>query len=267
VNISQYWFVSQESLSSGDAKIERVSLQLSAENYEKKLQDVRELFKRPANYALLPAHTTPTAVFFDMDATLIAEESLVAMATLCGKGEEVARVTAAAMGGAMDFATSLHRRLSLIAGAPAKVLDEVLDTMTLHPGAVEFCGALKARGIPMFLISGGFTQLAGPIAAKLGFAGYAANELEIKDGQLTGLVVGPVVDAEAKTNFVVQTLAKLNLTDPSRAVAIGDGANDAGMMSQVGIAVGYQAKPVLHRALNANLGAGDFRFLLQCFDL
>lgn len=200
------------------------------------------------------------AIFFDMDATVIVEESLVTLASYAGKGKEVAAITERTMAGELDFKASLQERVATLKGLSATILPEVAARLTLMKGIQPFAAFCRELGVPLFLVSGGFTQLAGEIQRKVGFQGIHANVLETEDGKLTGRVVGDVVDAEAKKNFMLATCAKLGIT-PAEVCAVGDGANDLPLLKAVGVAVGHRPKPVLLPYLHAVNATGNHAFL------
>ncbi len=184
------------------------------------------------------------AAFFDMDSTVIAEESIVELARASGKAREVAAITERAMAGELDFATALRARVQMLAGVPDSIFETVSPTLTINPGMAAFAAAARAQGIQLFLISGGFKPLAAVIARALGFDGYDANELAVKGHALTGELQGPLVDGTAKARFLEVTCATLGIAR-SAAIAVGDGANDLPMLKLAGAAFGYHPKPVL----------------------
>ncbi len=180
----------------------------------------------------------------DVDSTLITGEVIELLAAHAGAREEVAAVTERAMRGEIDFATSLHERVATLAGLPVAVLDAVRADMVLTPGAERLVAELHDRGWPVGLVSGGFHELVDPLAARLGIDFVRANRLEIADGRLTGRVVGPVVDREAKAR-ALRELAAAHGVPMERTVAIGDGANDLGMLAAAGLGIAFNAKPVV----------------------
>jgi len=207
---------------------------------------------------------------FDMDSTLIAIECIDEIAALAGKGEEVAAITEAAMRGEItDFRESLTRRLGLLAGQPEALLARVLaERLRFNPGARELCAALKAAGIKLGLVSGGFTFFTQCVAQELGMDFVRANALEVVDGQLTGRVLmqswGDVVDAEEKRRFLLQHCEQLGCS-PSQAIAVGDGANDLLMMQAAGLSVAYCAKPKVREQASVAINSGGLDQLLTVF--
>ncbi len=208
---------------------------------------------------------------FDMDSTLIAIECIDEMAALAGQGEAVAAITEAAMRGEIsDFRDSLSRRLALLAGQPASLLQRVLDErLRLNPGAIELCTALRAAGLELGLVSGGFTVFAQAVAERLGIEVWRANALELQDGRLSGRVLqqdwGDVVDAEAKRRFLQEQCERLGCST-AQAIAVGDGANDLLMMEAAGLSVAYCAKPKVRERATVAIEHGGLDRLLEALD-
>jgi phosphoserine phosphatase len=186
----------------------------------------------------------------DVDSTLITGEVVEMLAERAGTGTVVALVTERAMRGEIDFATSLHERVALLAGLPAEVLTELVDEVELTPGALELLAELDRRGWPVGLVSGGFAEIVVPLAASLGIRHALANRLEIADGRLTGRVRGPVVDRAAKAE-ALRTFAATEGLDLDRCVAIGGGANDVDMITAAGLGIAFNAKPLLRAHADA----------------
>ncbi len=184
-------------------------------------------------------------VVMDMDSTLISIECIDEIADMQGLKPQVSAITEAAMRGEIDFAESLRRRVALLKGLDENALQRVYDErLQLNPGAEIMLAALKKHGIKTLLVSGGFVFFTERLKARLNLDFAYANMLEIVDGKLTGKVLGNIVDAQAKADFLVRTRDALNLK-PEQVIAMGDGANDLKMMAQAGISIAYHAKPVV----------------------
>lgn len=183
-------------------------------------------------------------VVMDVDSTLITGEVIEMLAGHAGSREQVAAITERAMRGELDFAASLRERVATLAGLPLRVLREVLDEIELTPGAPELVAGLRERGWPLGLVSGGFIEVVGPLAERLGIERRRANRLEVAGGYLTGRVTGAVVDRAAKAAALRQWATELRVP-LDRTVAIGDGANDLEMMATAGFSVAFNAKPVV----------------------
>ncbi len=204
---------------------------------------------------------------FDMDSTLIDIECIDEIADVAGRGPEVAAITEAAMRGEIaDYQESLRRRLALLEGVPASALERVYrHRLKLNPGARELITALKAAGLQVLLVSGGFTYFTDRLKPRLGLDRARANELEIVDDRLTGRVVGAIVDAHAKAETVRAMCADLGC-EPSQAIAVGDGANDLEMMRLAGLSVAYRAKPKVRAQAHVAIDTGGLDRLLEVFD-
>lgn len=200
----------------------------------------------------------------DMDSTLITIECIDEIADYCGKKAEVAAITEAAMRGEItDYDTSLRQRVALLAGLSTKALDAVYaDRLRFNRGAKQLVNNAKARGLKTLLVSGGFTYFTSRVQEELGIDYVRSNELEIADGKLTGRVVGTIVNAEVKATEVKARCAELGVLS-TKAIAVGDGANDLKMMAVSGLSVAYHAKPTVHARANAAIHFGGLETLAE----
>ena len=198
----------------------------------------------------------------DMDSTMIQQECIDELAAEAGVGERVAAITAAAMNGELDFDGALRERVGLLKGLPESVIDEVLDKrITLMPGGSELVATMKANGAYAALVSGGFTAFTGAIAEKLGFDENRANTLIAKDGLLTGDVGMPILGKQAKVDALEEITARLGISE-SDVLAVGDGANDLGMLKRAGTGVALHAKPSVAAQCDVRVNFGDLTALL-----
>ena len=198
----------------------------------------------------------------DMDSTMIEQECIDELAAEAGVGERVADITARAMRGELDFEAALNERVGLLDGLDARVIERVLETrITPAPGAAALVATMRANGGYCALVSGGFTAFTGPVAARLGFHEHRSNTLEIADGRLMGRAIPPILGREAKVEALHAIAAARNLS-PEEVMAVGDGANDLGMIGVAGCGVAVHAKPVVAEAAPHRIDHGDLTALL-----
>ncbi len=183
-------------------------------------------------------------VVMDVDSTLIQDEVIELLASHAGREAEVAAVTAAAMRGELDFADSLRERVAALEGLPVSVLDDVRAAIQFTPGARTLVRTLKRLGFTVAVVSGGFIEIVEDLARELGIDHAHANRLEVRDGLLTGRLVGDIVDRAGKAEALRRFAREAGLP-LSRTVAIGDGANDLDMLEAAGLGVAFNAKPVV----------------------
>jgi len=195
---------------------------------------------------------------FDVDSTLIAHEAIEEIADVLGKRDLVASITNRAMQGEIDFVESLNQRVQLLKGVKEEELIEISKTFHINEGASELIEHVHSMGGKACAVSGGFNSLLGPIAEKLGLDGYKANTLELQDGELTGGLIPPVIDADAK-KFALMSWSEQFGIPLSKTVAIGDGANDLLMMEAAAVSVGFMPKPIVAKSCDYVLDRPDFR--------
>lgn len=205
---------------------------------------------------------TEFLVVFDVDSTLIEDEAIELLAARAGKRAEVAAITERAMAGELDFSESLIERVAILAGLPESVLDEVSKELTPTKGAAELVSAIHERGGKAAAVSGGFIQLLPRVKSAIGFDFERANLLEVASGKLTGKVLGPIIDRQSKADALTQWAAELKVP-LSKTIAVGDGANDLGMMEISGLSVAFCAKPVVREKAKIALNERDLSQLIQ----
>ncbi|GAB3384612.1 phosphoserine phosphatase SerB [Massilia agri] len=202
-------------------------------------------------------------VAMDMDSTLITIECIDEIADMQGLKPQVAEITEAAMRGELDFAASLTRRVALLEGLDASSLQRVYDErLRISPGGEAMLAAVQAAGLKTLLVSGGFTFFTDRLKDRLKLDFTHANVLEVADGKLTGRVVGGIVDAEEKKRTVERVCAEVGIP-PSRAIVMGDGANDLRMMGVAGLSLAFRAKPVVRAQASVALNFSGLDGLLN----
>jgi phosphoserine phosphatase len=198
----------------------------------------------------------------DMDSTMIRQECIDELADEAGVGPRVAEITARAMNGELDFEGALRERVGLLKGLDAAVIDKVLDNrIHLMEGGPELLATMKADGAYCALVSGGFTAFTARVAETLGFDENRANTLIIEDGKLTGDVAEPILGRDAKVAALQDISRRLEIT-PQDVIAVGDGANDLGMLELAGAGVALHAKPVVAAQCERRINFGDLSALL-----
>ena len=198
----------------------------------------------------------------DMDSTMIGQECIDELAAEVGLKDMVAAITARAMNGEIAFEPALRERVALLKGLEVSVIDQVIDRrVTLTPGGVELVRTMKARGCYTALVSGGFTSFTGRVAAMIGFDENRANVLVEQDGKLAGEVTEPILGKQAKVDALHEIAARLGIT-PRDAIAVGDGANDLGMLHLAGSGVAIHAKPAVAAEAKIRIDHGDLTALL-----
>lgn len=198
----------------------------------------------------------------DMDSTIIEQECIDELGIVAGAGEEIQEVTRRAMRGELDFVEALRGRVALMKGLPASAIADVIENrISFVGGGRTLVQTMKANGAYCALISGGFSHFTSHVAGVCGFDTHQANELIIKDGVLTGKVAAPELGGAAKVEALNKLAGEHNIA-VSEAVAVGDGANDLGMLGLAGMGVALHAKPAVREAADTVIDHGDLTALL-----
>jgi len=207
-------------------------------------------------------------ILFDMDSTLIQCEVIDELAKHAGVGPQVAEITEAAMRGEIDFQESFRRRMRLLKGMKEGVLQGIADTLPVTEGAPRLIANLKMLGYKVGILSGGFTYFARKLQKELGIDYVHANELDFKNGELTGEVKGTIVDAQRKAHLLREIAAKEGFS-LKQVIAVGDGANDIPMLKLAGLGVAFHAKPKVKKEAQvgiSTLGLDGVLYLLGIRD-
>jgi phosphoserine phosphatase len=222
-----------------------------------------ELQPRGIDLCIVPAEgRRKRALLADMDSTMIEQECIDELAALAGIGPHVAAITARAMNGELQFEDALRERVALLAGLPETVAAEVLASrITFRAGGRELVATMAAAGAYCMLVSGGFTAFTGPVAAHLGFHAHRANRLLAEGGRLTGRVAEPILGRAAKVEALAGLAASHGIA-AAEVLAVGDGANDLGMLGAAGMGVALHAKPSVAAACDLRVNHGDLTALL-----
>ena len=200
-------------------------------------------------------------IVFDMDSTLINCEVIDELAREVNMQNEVAEITESAMRGELDFGESLHKRLSLLKGAPSSILSKVLDAIDYNPGAKRLISKLQSLGYKTAIISGGFSFFTEHIKNSLSIDYAFANVLEISNGILTGKIENCPLDGKMKNSLMKKLAVDLNI-DLRRVIAVGDGANDIPMISNSGLGIAFRAKPKVSEASKYAIKIGGLDTIL-----
>ena len=205
---------------------------------------------------------TKFLVVFDVDSTLIEQEAIELLAAHSESADLVQQITDRAMRGEIDFSQSLIERVATLKGLPDSVLATVSAQLKLTEGARELVAEIHRRGGKAAAVSGGFIQLLDPIRTELKLDFAAANTLGVEAGKLTGQVVGEIVNRQAKADYLLSWAVECGV-DSSQTIAVGDGANDLGMMQVAGLSVAFCAKPIVNEQADIVLAKRDLAELIR----
>lgn len=197
----------------------------------------------------------------DMEATIIEQECLDELASYVGLRDRISGITKRAMRGELDFEAALKERVALLKDLGSDVLETVYSRISLMPGAATLVATMHKQGAKCVLVSGGFTFFAARVAARLGFDTYQANVLEMAGGRVAGTVAMPILGREAKQAALERLRGEMGLSR-SDTLAVGDGANDLGMIKAAGLGVAFRAKPIVAAEAHASIVHGDLTALL-----
>lgn len=231
---------------------------------EEALSSLKQLLDgEPIDVVVQPQDTRRKKILIaDMDSTMIQQECIDELAEEVGLREQVSLITARAMNGEIAFEPALRERVALLKGLPLGVIDKVISTrISLMPGGVELVRTMRKHGAYTALVSGGFTSFTQRIAEMIGFQENSANILHDNGVNLTGTVAEPILGREAKVEKLLEISERLGLT-PNDAIAVGDGANDLGMIQLAGTGVALHAKPAVAAQAKVRIDHGDLTALL-----
>ncbi len=222
-----------------------------------------DLQKQGVDLVVQPAEGRRKAMLLaDMDSTMIRQECIDELAAEAGVGDRVADITARAMNGELDFEAAIDERVGLLKGLDEAVIARVLETrIDLMPGGQVLLATMKANGAYAALVSGGFTAFTAAVSGQLGFDENRANTLLVEDGKLIGQVRRPILGRQAKVEALEEITARLGIGE-SDVLAVGDGANDLGMLGRAGTGVALHAKPSVQAECEVRVNHGDLTALL-----
>lgn len=227
----------------------------------------KQLLESQFDYLFWPVenHQPPGLLVFDMDSTFIQIEVIDELAKLHNVGQQVAKITEQAMQGELDFAKSLIARVACLKGLDYHAIDHIANQLPLSPGVATLVKQAKQNDCETTIVSGGFLPFVEKIKQQMNIYKVDANQLEIKQGKLTGKLSARIVDAQHKANFLKQCAQQLALRK-EQVMAIGDGANDLKMMKAAGFSLAYQAKPKVEQQANGRIRYTSLDRLCDLFE-
>jgi len=222
----------------------------------------KALSGRPLDVVTQPAtERRKKLMVADMESTIIENEMLDELAELRGIGKAITDITARAMAGELNFEDAIKARVNMLKGLSESALEDALATIRITPGAATLVATMRSNGAYCALVSGGFEFFTSWVRQRLGFDYDQANHLEIKHGALTGSVREPVLGRNAKHETLLHLSAEHGI-DPTKAITVGDGANDLAMLEAAGMGVGFRAKPIVAKQVRVRVDYGDLTALL-----
>lgn len=238
----------------------------SAEHFDKLIHHIMQ--NSDFDYLIWPKNNSlpPKLIVFDMDSTFIQIEVIDELAKAHNVGDKVSQVTESAMRGELDFSESLITRVACLKGLISDTINTIADRLPLSPGIEELVTWAHQNNVKIAIVSGGFTPFVNKLADKMDLFKVKANHLEIIDQKLTGKVVGDIVDAKAKADFVNQLKKELKLK-AEEIMSIGDGANDLLMMKETGFSLAYRAKPAVDKEAGGRMKNTHLDKLINLFHL
>jgi phosphoserine phosphatase len=254
----------------GELLAMEMSVDLRHAHFPELRKDISDVAKRiRMDIVVQPEHLfkkRKKVIVFDMDSTIVDGEIIDEMAKAAGVGEKVAALTEKGMKGEVDFSESLRTRVALLKGLKLKSLESISETVQLTKGSEELVIALKEMGFRVALISGGFTYFTDILKKRLGFDYAFGNQLEIKDGRLTGRIKGEIVDARRKAEIMDEICRKEGVMR-DEVVAVGDGSNDRIMLANAGLGIAFNAKEILKKVADGAITRDHMKGVLYCLGI
>jgi len=256
------------------ARGELLAMEMSVDLRNAHFPDLRKEISEAAKKIQMDIVAQPEHLFkkrkkvivFDMDSTIVDGEIIDEMAKAAGVGKKVAAITQKGMRGEIDFSKSLRTRVSLLKGLRIKSLESIAKTIQLTKGSEELIAALKEMGFKVALISGGFTYFTNILKERLGFDYAFGNELEIRNGKLTGRVKGKIIDARSKAEVMDEICESEGITR-DEVVAVGDGSNDRIMLANAGLGIAFNAKEILKKVADGAITRDHMKGVLYCLGI
>ena len=222
----------------------------------------QKMFVRKTSFGIRRVAPKIQAVFFDMDGTVIRQESIDMLGELAGVKDEISELTELAMEGSLSFNEAYHSRLKILAGKISpEDINTVANQISFATGIEQTIAELKKAKIKVFLLSSGFYQIVKKVADQLQFDDCVGNHIKFVDGVITADQKHGIIDGGGKKKWLIAKCQALGI-DHHQVAVVGDGANDRAMMQRASVAVGFLPHRVLIEHINAVNFSGDHRFLI-----